>query len=97
MTLNIYALPLIVSWLVLSIIALYTSKVKKSSGTSYFSLLLLFTGVYSLFYAFEISSSTAEDIFMFRKLESIGAAWIPGFFFFFFLSVILVEKTTFYI
>lgn len=86
MTLNIYALPLIVSWLVLSIIALYTSKVKKSSGTSYFSLLLLFTGVYSLFYAFEISSATAEDIFMFRKLESIGAAWIPGFFLLFSLS-----------
>lgn len=49
-------------------------------------MLLLCTGVYSLFYAFEISSTTAQDTLMFRKLEFIGAAWIPAFFLLFSIS-----------
>ncbi|WP_370575270.1 histidine kinase N-terminal 7TM domain-containing protein [Methanomethylovorans sp.] len=86
MYLNPYALPLIASWLVLSIIALYTNKLKTSRGASYFSLLLLCSAVYSLFYALEISSTTINDALMFYRLEYIGISWIPALFLLFTIS-----------
>ncbi|WP_256623510.1 histidine kinase N-terminal 7TM domain-containing protein [Methanolobus chelungpuianus] len=77
---NIYTIPLIASVFALCLLAFYIQKIKTTPGVRYFSLLLLSTAFYSLFYALEISSYDLQTVLVFYKLEYIGVSTIPFFF-----------------
>lgn len=80
MYLNYFALPLIVLITILSALLFHARKHKETNGTTCFSLMLIATIIYSLFYALEISSTSFDTALVFYKLEYIGIPFIPAFY-----------------
>ena len=76
---NYFALPLVVLLIILSALLVHARKHKEATGTTCFSLMLLATIVYSLFYALEISSTNLDTALIFYKLEYLGIPFIPAF------------------
>ncbi|MDK2831782.1 MAG: two-component system, sensor histidine kinase and response regulator [Methanolobus sp.] len=79
MYLNYFALPLIVLITILSALLFHARKHKEANGTTCFSLMLIATIIYSLFYSLEISSTNFDTALIFYKLEYIGIPFIPAF------------------
>ncbi|WP_406660944.1 histidine kinase N-terminal 7TM domain-containing protein [Methanolobus sp. ZRKC3] len=77
MYLNYYAIPLIALVFVLSALIYHIQKHKDAAGTTFFTILLLSTIIYSFFYALEISSTTLNSALTFYKLQYIGIPFIP--------------------
>lgn len=70
---------LILSSLITLFLSIYaTAKIKKTSVATYV-LLMICVSLYSIGYAFELSSSTIENILIGIKIEYTGMAFIPVF------------------
>jgi PAS domain S-box-containing protein len=80
---NVYTIPLIASVFILYMLAFHVRKLKKTPGTTCFSMLLVSVAIYSFFYLLEISSTTVHTVLIFYKMEYLGVSVIPFFFLFF--------------
>ncbi|WMW25762.1 histidine kinase N-terminal 7TM domain-containing protein [Methanolobus sediminis] len=79
MYLNYFALPLIVLVVILSTLLFHVRKHKEATGTTCFSLMVLATIIYSVFYALEISANSFDTALFFYKLEYLGIPFVPAF------------------
>jgi PAS domain S-box-containing protein len=65
---------------IIGILAFYTISHRKTEfGITYF-LLLVAILIYSFGYAFEIESSTIQDIYFWLRIQYLGIAWLPTIF-----------------
>jgi len=80
---NVYTIPVIASVFILCILAFNIRKLKTTPGATCFSMLLVATAIYSLFYVLEISSTSVNTVLIFYKMEYLGVSMIPFFFLFF--------------
>jgi len=80
---NVYTIPVIASVFILCILAFNIRKLKTTPGATCFSMLLVATAIYSLFYVLEISSTSVNTVLIFYKMEYLGVSVIPFFFLFF--------------
>jgi diguanylate cyclase (GGDEF)-like protein len=77
---NPYALPLLVSGLILLLLAYRAWNFRFARGAKYFAFLVSSCAVYCLAYSMEISSSELETVFFWLKIEYLGIAMIaPAF------------------
>ena len=83
---NYYSLPLIGVSVLMLVLGLRVRTERSVPGVGYFSALMFAGMLYSLFYAFEISSNNLYLIRLFYKLEYIGIPFIPAFFLLFAIS-----------
>ncbi len=83
---NSFALPLFANSLFLGLLAYHAWSRRKHSGADYFSLLLVCSLVYSLFYGLEISSLNLTTALFFIRIKYLGIAFIPPVFLLFALS-----------
>lgn len=72
--------------------ALYIRQFKDSEYITYFAMLLFSIAIYSIFYAFEISSTTLETSMIFYKLQYVGIVMIPTFLLLFSISYTREKK-----
>ncbi len=83
---NPYALPVMITGLLVLVIAIRIFRFKRSERTVYFSLLCLCAAIYSLAYAMEISTESLATMLFWLRVEYIGIAFIPTFFILFALA-----------
>ncbi len=69
---NSYALPLFMTGTIMFFLAFLIFKNQRNESVKYFPLLVIAVGLHSIFYAFEISSRSHFQIFLFYKLQYIG-------------------------
>jgi PAS domain S-box-containing protein len=75
---NNYSIPLVLVALLMPVLAMITRRRRSSPDANYFALLLLASAVYSLFYAFEISSLSLQTAVIFYRLQYLGIPFIPA-------------------
>ncbi len=77
---NPYAIPTMLTGILILAIAIYNFRFIKSERTLYFSLLALCSAIYSLAYTMEISTNDLAVMLLWLRIEYIGIAFIPTFF-----------------
>ncbi|MCR3922505.1 MAG: diguanylate cyclase [Firmicutes bacterium] len=91
MVYNSYTLALIASSIFLLGIA-YWAWCQKTLSARLFTLLILTCVIYSIGYAFEISSTSLQEAMFWLKVEYLGIALLPAFLVLFAISYALPEK-----
>ena len=83
---NPYAIPSMITGILILAIAIRNFLFLKSERTFYFGLLALCTAIYSLAYTMEISTKDLATMLLWLRIEYIGIAFIPTFFILFALD-----------
>jgi PAS domain S-box-containing protein len=75
---NHFSIPLVLVSIMMPVLAMITRRRRNSPDADYFSLLLLASAIYSLFYGLEISSRSLQLAMTFYKLQYLGIPFIPA-------------------
>ena len=83
---NPYAIPSMITGILILALAIHNFRFKRSEKTVYFSMLALCSAIYSLAYTMEISTKNLATMLLWLRIEYIGIAFIPTFFILFALA-----------
>lgn len=79
MAFNVYAFTLFCTAFIGLLLALFAWKLGKAPGVNFFALLSLAAAIYSLGYAFEISTTSLQEVLFWLRLQYLGISFIPAF------------------